>query len=106
MGSSDLDCLTRSCVLCIAHDFAIYEVASFTNIDFSENTLGITIPVHLFTLLGDGYNNLHHRFNTRYMLRGQSTTLIKNFAELFCYFFCCPCYVFYQLTPCVVRKGK
>lgn len=95
--SSELDCFTQSCIACSGNDFAIYEVVSSISINFFQNNPDFIMPELFSNLLGSGTNSLHHRFNTHYTLRGQTTTTVRNLVGLLCCICCFPCCLGYEL---------
>ncbi|WP_252180420.1 hypothetical protein [Endozoicomonas sp. 4G] len=96
-NSSDLDRSIRYCIACSGADFVIYEVATITRIFFDENIFTTTPPEPFDTLLGGGGHPLQHSLNTRYLLRGQTTTAVRNTAHLLSCMLCCPLFLAFEM---------
>lgn len=96
-GDILMGCHDSSCIACTGYDFSIYEVVSSTQIDFIHNNPDLIISEPFSTLLGNCLNNISHRFNTHYTLRGQTTTTSNSLALLISCICCFPCFLGYDL---------
>lgn len=90
--ASDLGCCTRSTILCSSSDYCTVEEVSKITLEFTQNNPNQVIPPIFSLLFESSQFSNHHRFTTRYTLKGRTASAPGHFAWLMCYLCCFACY--------------